>query len=47
LAALFSANGGTLENAQATAAHKSLTKTKLYAPAGDDTKLDQVERIAI
>jgi integrase len=43
----FLANGGTLENAQAIAAHESLRTTKLYDRTSDETTLDDVERIAI
>ena len=39
--------GGTLENAQAMAAHESPRTTKLYDRAGDKITLDEVERIAI
>jgi integrase len=38
--------GGTLENAQAMAAHESPRKTKLYDRTGDEITLDEVERIA-
>src|SRR6516165_4184330 len=38
--------GGTLENAQAMAAHESPRTTKLYDRTGEIT-LDEVERIAI
>lgn len=40
-------NGGTIENAQAIAAHESPRSTKLYDRTGDDITLDEVERIAI
>ena len=40
-------NGGTIENAQAIAAHESPRTTKLYDRTGDDITLDEVERIAI
>jgi site-specific recombinase XerD len=40
-------NGGTLENAQAMAAHESPRTTKLYDRSGDAITLDEVERIAI
>ena len=40
-------NGGTLENAQAMAAHESPRTTKLYDRTGDDITLDEVERIVI
>ena len=39
--------GGTLENAQAMAAHESPRTTKLYDRPGDEITLDEVERIAI
>jgi site-specific recombinase XerD len=39
--------GGTLENAQAMAAHESPRTTKLYDRTGDEIALDEVERIAI
>jgi hypothetical protein len=38
--------GGTLENAQAMAAHESPRTTKLYDRTGDEITLDEVERIA-
>ena len=37
-------NGGTLENAQAMAAHESPRTTKLYDRTGDEITLDEVER---
>jgi integrase/recombinase XerD len=40
-------NGGTIENAQAIAAHESPRTTKLYDRTNDETTLDEVERIAI
>lgn len=40
-------SGGTLENAQAMAAHESPRTTKLYDRTGDEITLDEVERIAI
>ena len=40
-------NGGTIENAQAIAAHESPRTTKLYDRTGDEIKLDEVERIGI
>ncbi len=40
-------NGGTIENAQAIAAHESPRTTKLYDRTGDAITLDEVERIAI
>jgi integrase/recombinase XerD len=39
--------GGTLENAQAMAAHESPRTTKLYDRTGDEITLDEVEWIAI
>jgi integrase len=35
--------GGTLENAQAMAAHESPRTTKLYDSTGDEITLDEVE----
>ncbi len=40
-------NGGTIENAQAIAAHESPRTTKLYDHTGDEITLDEVERIGI
>ena len=40
-------NGGTIENAQAIAAHESPRTTKLYDRTRDEITLDEVERIAI
>jgi integrase len=40
-------NGGTIENAQAIAAHESPRSTKLYDRTSDEITLDEVERIAI
>ena len=40
-------NGGTVENAQAIAAHESPQTTKLYDRTGDEITLDEVERIVI
>jgi hypothetical protein len=40
-------NGGTIENAQAIAAHESPRRTKLYDRTSDEIALDEVERIAI
>ena len=40
-------NGGTLEKAQAMAAHESPRTTKLYDRTGDEITLDEVERIVI
>jgi hypothetical protein len=39
--------GGTLEKAQAMAAHESPRATKLYDGTGDAITLDEVERITI
>jgi integrase len=39
--------GGTLENAQAMAAHESPRTTKLYDRTSDKITLDEVERITI
>jgi integrase len=39
--------GGTLENAQAMAAHEIPRATKLYNRTGDDITLGEVERIKI
>ena len=40
-------NGGTLENAQAIAAHESPRTTKLYDRTSDELSLDEIERIAL
>src|ERR1039457_2461245 len=40
-------NGGTIEGAQAIAAHESPRTTKLYDRTTDEITLDQIERIAI
>jgi len=40
-------NGGTVENAQAIAAHESPRTTKLYDRRGDQISLDEIERIMI
>ncbi|SRR6266545_5966351 len=40
-------NGGTIDNAQAIAAHESPRTTKLYDRTGDEITLDEVERIQI
>jgi integrase len=40
-------NGGTLEKAQAIAAHQSPRTTKPYDRTGDDITLEEVEQIAI
>jgi hypothetical protein len=45
--AAYLENGGTIENAQAIAAHESPRTTKLYDRTGDEITLDEVERIAI
>jgi integrase/recombinase XerD len=39
--------GGTLENAQAMAAHESPRTTKFYDRTGDEITPDEVERISI
>ncbi len=39
--------GGTLENAQAIAAHESLRTTQLYDRRGDEVTLDEIEKITI
>ncbi len=39
--------GGTIENAQAIAAHESPRTTKLYDRTGDEITLDEIERISI
>ena len=43
----FLLNGGTIENAQAIAAHESPRTTKLYDRTRDEITLDEVERILI
>jgi site-specific recombinase XerD len=40
-------NGGTIENAQAIAAHESPRTTKLYDRTSDEITLDEVEKIVI
>lgn len=40
-------NGGTIENAQAIAAHESPRTTKLYDRTSDELSLDEIERIVI
>ncbi len=40
-------NGGTIENAQAIAAHESPRTTKLYDRTGDEITLDEIEKIQI
>jgi site-specific recombinase XerD len=43
----FLENGGTIENAQAIAAHESPRTTKLYDRTNDEITLDEIERIRI
>ena len=43
----YLSNGGSLENAQAMAAHESPRTTKLHDRTGDEITLDEAERIAI
>jgi integrase len=40
-------NGGTIEKAQAIAAHESPRTTKLYDRTSDEITLDEIERILI
>jgi integrase/recombinase XerD len=40
-------NGGTIEHAQAIAAHESPRTTKLYDRTSDEVTLDEIERIMI
>ena len=40
-------NGGSIENAQAIAAHESTRTTKLYDRTADEITLDEIERIVI
>jgi hypothetical protein len=40
-------SGGTVQNAQAIAAHQSPRTTQLYDRRGDEITPDEVERIAI
>ena len=40
-------NGGSIENAQAIAAHESPRTTKLYDRTGDEITLDEIERISL
>jgi integrase/recombinase XerD len=40
-------NGGSLENAQAIAAHESPRTTKPYDRTSDEITLDEIERIGI
>ena len=44
---VYMENGGTLENAQAIAAHESPRTTKLYDRTSDTLSLDEIERIAL
>jgi site-specific recombinase XerD len=44
---VYRAKGGSLEGAQAMAAHASPRTTKLYDRTGDEITLDEVERITI
>jgi integrase len=39
--------GGTLENAQAMAAHESPRTTELYDRTGDEITLEEIQRIRI
>jgi integrase len=43
----YLSNGGTIENAQAIAAHESPRTTKLYDRRQDAISLDEIERIVI
>ena len=43
----FLENGGTIENAQAIAAHESPRTRKLYDRTDDEITLDEIERIVI
>jgi site-specific recombinase XerC len=43
----YLANGGTLEGAQAIAAHESPRTTKLYDRTADEVTLDEIERIIL
>ena len=43
----YLANGGTIEKAQAIAAHESPRTTKLYDRTSDEITLDEIERIRI
>jgi hypothetical protein len=40
-------NGGSIEGAQAIAAHESPRTTKLYDRTSDEITLDEIERIGI
>lgn len=44
---VYLGNGGTIENAQAIAAHESPRTTKLYDRTSDEITLDEIERILI
>lgn len=44
---VYMENGGTLENAQAIAAHESPRTTKLYDRTSESLSLDEIERIAL
>ncbi len=43
----YLSNGGTIENAQAIAAHESPRTTKLYDRTSDEITLDEIEKIVI
>jgi len=43
----YLSNGGTIENAQAIAAHESPRTTRLYDRTSDTLSLDEIEKIAI
>ncbi len=43
----YLSNGGTIENAQAIAAHESPRTTKLYDRTSDEVSLDEIEKILI
>jgi integrase/recombinase XerD len=43
----YLSNGGTIENAQAIAAHESPRTTKLYDRTSEDISLDEIEKILI
>jgi integrase/recombinase XerD len=43
----YLSNGGTIEHAQAIAAHESPRTTKLYDRRNDEVSLDEIERIGI
>lgn len=44
---VYLTNGGTLEKAQAIAAHESARTTKLYDRTADEITLDEIERVLI